>query len=326
MHNHHERDGFKVKKFAAIVLAVVMPFSNPIIGGNNTLIRDDMTSEGYVAGSSGWRIARDGTAEFNDLTSRGTFISGNGTGQHIEINGNDAPNGVAFYTGDANETFPGVIQPEPNADALSITMASPLTAGHSGSSFSLNTGLTGADKDYLDMNSQNFSVNVSSNLALNGPGYGGGGSLTYGLITSDGTGPYWDFNAPRIFLRDTDSSNSNGLIVQGTTISVISETWHNITKVNSWVDFAGARANYYIDATGRVQLRGQVASGTATLIGTLPVGYRPTQTMEWVMRAVGGVTLCAVSVSTAGAITVTANAATAQASGIKLDAISFPTF
>lgn len=315
-----------MKKFAALALAVVMPFSNPIIGGNNTLIRDDMTSEGYVAGSSGWRIARDGTAEFNDLTSRGTFISGSGTGQHIEINGSDAPNGIAFYTGDSNETFPGVIQPEPNADALSITMSSPLTDGHSGSSFSLNTGLTGADEDYLDMNSQNFSVNVSNVLTLNGPGYGAGGSLVYGQIDSDGTGPYWDFNAPRIFLRDTDSSNSNGVIVEGDNVAIISETWHNIPLVNSWVDLAGARANYYKDATGRVQLRGQIVSGTSTTIATLPAGYRPTQTMEWIMRGVGGVIMCAVSVSTAGVMTVTANAGTAQGSGIKLDAISFPTF
>lgn len=315
-----------MKRFLVFALAAVMPFANPIIGGNNALIRDEMTSEGFVSGSTGWRIARNGDAEFNTATIRGKIIGGTDPGAHIEVNGSDAPNGIAFYTGDSNETFPGVIQPEPNADALSITMSSPLTSGHSGSSFSLNTGLTGADEDYLDMNSQNFSVNVSSNLALNGPGYGTGGSLTYGLITSDGTGPYWDFNAPRIFLRDTDSSNSNGLIAQGSKIAVISETWHNITKVNSWVDFAGARANYFIDATGRVQLRGQVASGTAALIGTLPVGYRPTQTMEWIMRGVGGVVMCAVSVSTAGAITVTANLATAQASGIKLDAISFPTF
>jgi hypothetical protein len=48
--------------------------------------------------------------------------------------------------------------------------------------------------------------------------------------------------------------------------------------------------------------------------------------MEWIMRGVGGVVMCAVQVATSGVTTVTANLATAQASGIKLDAISFPTF
>lgn len=48
-----------------------MSFSNPIIGGNDTLVRDAIQSEGFVSGSTGWRIERDGTAEFNSVTVRG---------------------------------------------------------------------------------------------------------------------------------------------------------------------------------------------------------------------------------------------------------------
>jgi hypothetical protein len=92
----------------------------------------------------------------------------------------------------------------------------------------------------------------------------------------------------------------------------------------TWTDVAGARAGYFKDATGRVQLRGIATGGGAALIGTLPAGNRPTQTMEWVMRGQGGVVLCAVQVATNGQMTVTANAATAQANGIRLDSISFP--
>lgn len=47
-----------------------MAFSNPIIAGD-TLIREAIQSENFVAGVSGWRIQRDGTAEFNDITARG---------------------------------------------------------------------------------------------------------------------------------------------------------------------------------------------------------------------------------------------------------------
>lgn len=250
--------------------------------------------------------------------------------KRIDINGTDAPNGIAFYTGHANETFPGVIQPDTAADALSVTMSSPLTAGHAGSSFSLNTGLNPADEDYLDMNSQNFSVNVSHNLALNGPGYGVGGALTYGLISSDGTGPYWDFNAPRIFLRDNNVANDNGVVVEGGSIlSMHDSQWYGtaVTPLTgTWVDVAGARFGYHKDATGRVSIRGVVQGGGAgATIVTLPVGYRPSSNLEFTMRAGGGVIICAVAVSTAGVLTVTANLSTASSNGIHLDVISYPT-
>jgi len=54
-----------------------MPFSNPIVAGS-TLVRPAIQSPDYVAGVSGWAIKRDGTAEFNDVTVRGTIVSGNG--------------------------------------------------------------------------------------------------------------------------------------------------------------------------------------------------------------------------------------------------------
>lgn len=45
-------------------------FRNPIIAGS-TLVRDAIQSPNYVPGVSGWRLAKDGTAEFGALTSRG---------------------------------------------------------------------------------------------------------------------------------------------------------------------------------------------------------------------------------------------------------------
>ena len=47
-------------------------FSNPVFGGN-VLIRPAVKSPNYQAGVQGWQIARDGSAEFNNLTIRGTF-------------------------------------------------------------------------------------------------------------------------------------------------------------------------------------------------------------------------------------------------------------
>lgn len=48
-----------------------MAWSNPIVGGGNTLIRQSIHSPDYVAGVSGWSINKDGSAEFNDVVVRG---------------------------------------------------------------------------------------------------------------------------------------------------------------------------------------------------------------------------------------------------------------
>jgi hypothetical protein len=50
-------------------------FTNPILGGLGTLIRAAIRSPNYVAGLAGWSINKDGSAEFNNLVSRGDFLS-----------------------------------------------------------------------------------------------------------------------------------------------------------------------------------------------------------------------------------------------------------
>lgn len=47
-------------------------FGNPVVGGI-VLVRPAIQSPGYVAGVSGWTVRIDGSAEFNNLTIRGTF-------------------------------------------------------------------------------------------------------------------------------------------------------------------------------------------------------------------------------------------------------------
>jgi hypothetical protein len=61
-------------------------FGNPILGAAGTLIRNAIKSINYVAGVAGWQIKQDGTAEFNNLTARGT-ISANGGLITLDANG-----------------------------------------------------------------------------------------------------------------------------------------------------------------------------------------------------------------------------------------------
>lgn len=56
-----------------------MPFSNPLVAGETIL--QNVESENYVAGVDGWRVEKDGDAEFNDVTVRGTvdIVGANGS-------------------------------------------------------------------------------------------------------------------------------------------------------------------------------------------------------------------------------------------------------
>lgn len=291
-----------------------------IVAGT-VLVVERIQSQNYQAGLFGWAIYADGDAEFNNVVVRGSLITGPTGTAHIEINGPSAPQGVAFFTGQPDETFPGVIQPDFDASELTVNHSSPLVAGHGGASLILATGRSGADLDRASLSAQNLEL-IGNIIQMSGPG------STYLLMDTDGSGDYVDVNGPRIFLRDTSISNATGAIMQAGDLLRINQQWFGTATtplVNAWVDLAGARFGYTKDATGRVQLRGEVISGTAAQITTLPAGFRPTQSMEWIMRAQGGVVLCAVFVSTTGAVSVTANVASAQSGGVRLDSISFPT-
>jgi len=51
-----------------------MAFSDPIVGGNNQLVRSAIQSDGFITGVTGWIISKDGTAEFSGAIVRGALI------------------------------------------------------------------------------------------------------------------------------------------------------------------------------------------------------------------------------------------------------------
>lgn len=63
-----------------------MPFNNSIAGGNGTLVRNQLQSENFVAGVSGWRISKNGNSEFNNGIFRGSLAIGTAPAQHAIIN------------------------------------------------------------------------------------------------------------------------------------------------------------------------------------------------------------------------------------------------
>lgn len=64
-------------------------FSNAVVGGAEYLIRSAIKSANYILNVAGWRIAKDGSAEFNSAVVRGSLSAGGGnvtlnsTGFHL---------------------------------------------------------------------------------------------------------------------------------------------------------------------------------------------------------------------------------------------------
>jgi hypothetical protein len=71
-----------------------MSFSNPVTGGQGALIRPAIKSPNFVHNVSGWTINRDGSAEFNNGTFRGTVTASTFQGTDFVIN----TNGEFFYS------------------------------------------------------------------------------------------------------------------------------------------------------------------------------------------------------------------------------------
>lgn len=226
------------------------------------------------------------------------------SGQRVEINGY-TPNGIAFFTGHEDETFPGTIIPSASGNTLRTVFRSPGTAADSFNVAELSLEMLTDETTIVNLQADNARLI--------------GGNFVH-VISNE--------------IKLGDSTPGGDLIVENHPVDAKGlirnedETWHGTADTpltGTWVDVAGSRFGYYKDATGRVQVRGRVAGGGAgAVVVTLPVGYRPTSNLEFTMRS--GVNISAVTVGTGGVLTVSANLASASANGINLDVISFPTF
>lgn len=134
-----------------------MEFGNPIVGGE-TLVRNAIQSQNYAAGSAGWSIQKNGSAEFNQITIRngetvsstdlyynGTPAAGNliasiSAVQGIDPFGNTYFPGICTYNGNSGsstfvqllngELFCGIQSSNINSDAmLGYTTSSTLEKG-----------------------------------------------------------------------------------------------------------------------------------------------------------------------------------------------------
>ena len=86
-------------------------FSNPVTNAIGTLVRTAMQSLGFLSGSTGWQIKRDGNAEFNQVIIRGSVLIGPIGGAHIFLDNTTGQITVIGAAGgkiviDPNSTYP----------------------------------------------------------------------------------------------------------------------------------------------------------------------------------------------------------------------------
>lgn len=94
-------------------------FSNPLVGGGGALVYPSIHSPGFVTGSNGWTINKDGSAEFNNVIIRnGQIVSGtslyysgapaaNTLSKSIAVAGGTDPFGNVYLPGFSNYFLQG---------------------------------------------------------------------------------------------------------------------------------------------------------------------------------------------------------------------------
>lgn len=100
-------------------------FADPVVTALGTLIKQQIMSPNFITGISGWRIAKDGSAEFNNLTIRGTFF-----GTDYIVNSS----GIFFYSGTpAHGNLILALAPVAGTDSFVNSYNAGFTAGATGS-------------------------------------------------------------------------------------------------------------------------------------------------------------------------------------------------
>lgn len=241
-----------------------MAFSNPITGGQGALIRPAIKSPDYDPGVSGWSINRDGSAEFNNLTVRGTF---NGTDYVV------SEDGIFFYDGTpaaGNMTGSWApmngIDPYGNAYIAGLTLYSSVGNVFLGGLDGVITS-TGSSGSVINVEDGQISLynGVDTNTALivqnldrlHGSLYLAGGSrgnpdekAAFGVVTS--------YGAPVAGSQDTYPRTStsayseavvahhyvSGAVIRSDLSGNTGETWHTPTMGTGWATGPGGSGSY----------------------------------------------------------------------------------
>lgn len=277
-----------------------MPFTDPIVAGDE-LVRDSMRSSDYVPGVSGWIIRRDGSAEFNAGTFRGSLLLGSADGPGIVLDGNAGTiteydesgseyvtindGGLTVFDGGGSTGF---VRIERNPDAGKTVRIALMPTGIGATPGSeaqilataLNKGGVGSPPDLTGL------------LFLDSPSPGGRQRAALRLQSADVTGGVTNLLslADGVYFRRAASDVGTGvrldLKADGTggiyaVTSGVTEDWKPLTLTAPYTPRAGYQVPQFrklaspaddIELTGQFGFNG---AGNGSILGVLPPDYRP---------------------------------------------------
>lgn len=292
-----------------------MAFRNQPIAGTY-LVRSAMQSPNFVSGSSGWSVNRDGSAEFNNVTIRGStidqgvslFYSGTPAAGNMIVSiapaagtdayGNAYPQGIATYDGAGHKTGSwnlGNLQTYDPVSTGSIGLfpqgtvgLSPMiqiaTGGSSSSTptqlsaFAVTTG-TGQPFDVATFYGPASTADTHQSYAA--VQLRAGGTVADGAIGTLGWGNSVYSAIP--FQWNQAGIAAVGIVYAGLpgtgtgTVKLAAEVWHTTPLSATWSQLAATPCSYRLMPDGTVLLKGTIqTSNTALATNAVIVNALPT--------------------------------------------------
>jgi hypothetical protein len=258
-----------------------MGFENPVVGGTSLRI-PAIQSPNYSAGSAGWIIKIDGSAEFNNLTIRGTFLGAdfimNSDGLFIYAGTPAAGNLIANITAASGvdtfgNTYLAGINTYAGSGFVGLNVGNLLLGLTASAANAGLLGLSGSDTVFASSPVTNTETDAATWALVAG--------LASTTPQSSSAYPHLDIGA---------SSNGlmawlHGAMLYATASGGVStaETWHTPTFTSPWASTGTLNGNstfrgmqYRRDAEDNVWVLGAATTtGAGSSIFTLPAGYRP---------------------------------------------------
>lgn len=294
-----------------------MGFENPVVGGTALRI-PAIQSPNYAAGSAGWIIRIDGSAEFNNLTIRGTF---NGSDFIMNSSGLFIYNGVP-----AAGNLSASIAPNGGTDSFGNTYLAGVMA-YQGDGFvglaagNLLSGLI-ADESHAGLVASSgadalFATSPTTASNTEAATWKLVDGLTTVTPTTDAGYPHFDVGASSAGVTQW----LHGALVYATANGGVStaETWHAPSLGTGWATGPSGgtvqQVQYRRDGQDNLVIVGTVHSTSTTpaaTIFTLPAGYRPktTQRCVGVSNSGGTPTVRYMEINSSGAVSCNPNLTT----------------
>ena len=267
-----------------------MGFSNEAVGGT-TLVRPAIKSPNFVHSSACWSVNQDGSAEFNNLTIRGTF---NGTNYIINSSG------AFFYNG--TPALGNLVTSIANA-AGTDAFGNAYPAGISNNDGSGNTATINTGGLTTQASGSNNLCSVANGIFA----LGNAGQPTFldaeiqsqltanaiEMLLTSGRNPTADNMAQLLLMGQKDNvATGAGTAMPGLKVTgqMFADTWHQLTAGNSWT----GTINYKLVAENEVWLWSNNLNSPASAVNgvtivTLPSGtfpalnYRPQSNMTFLV-------------------------------------------